>query len=101
MIHNEYGIQSVEAPTLPSMSLKVFRTYFYEPKNGIIVNLSNYVDSYIRKAYYGGDVYSPILEKGYLYDVNSLYPYAMTFDLPVGNPRTIYGFIELEKFLSM
>jgi len=31
-------------------------------------------------------VYNNILDDGYLYDMNSQYPKAMTFDMPGGNP---------------
>ena len=40
------------------------------------MKLDKYVDMDLREAYYGGvvDVYSPLIEDGYYYDVNSLYP---------------------------
>lgn len=41
-----------------------------------------------RESYYGGitEVYKPSLKEGWAYDVNSLYPYAMTKPMPLGKP---------------
>lgn len=42
----------------------------------------------LRTAYFGGnvDVFINKIDKGYLYDMNSQYPIAMLFDMPIGDP---------------
>lgn len=48
------------------------------------------IDTKIRESYLGGivDVYKPHLQgEGYYYDVNSLYPTAMSKSMPVGEPK--------------
>lgn len=63
------------------------------------------MDSKFREAYLGGivDVYRPHLQgSGYCYDVNSLYPAAMSKTMPVGLPSlvnlTMREFIEGDFF---
>lgn len=65
-------------------------------------------DTFIRRGYYGGhvDVYKPVGDNLYYYDVNSLYPYIMqTYPMPSGTPEwksdlkeveldDLFGFIE-------
>lgn len=91
-VNDRYGIDTLKVPTLPSMSMQVFRTCHYNPEKEPITSQNAVIDSNIRKAYYGGavDVYSPIQNNGYLYDVNSLYPQAMTYDLPIGPTKINY-----------
>lgn len=50
----------------------------------------------IKKAFYGGlvDTYNIKGDNLHYYDVNSLYPYAMLQDMPVGVPRYIKGAID-------
>lgn len=84
--------------TLPSMALNVFSTNHYS-SNTPIYNQNSYVDADIRNSYYGGivDVYKPIQENGYYYDINSLYPYAMLSDMPIGLPYKISGKVEINE----
>lgn len=44
--------------------------------------------NFISQAYYGGhtELYKPRVNFGFLYDINSQYPFAMTKEMPVGNP---------------
>jgi len=46
------------------------------------------VEKEIRGAYFGGnvDAYINKMNKGYYYDMNSQYPFAMLNDMPIGNP---------------
>ena len=46
------------------------------------------VEDDIRMSYFGGnvDVLVNEITEGYLYDMNSQYPYAMLNDMPVGDP---------------
>ena len=79
--------------------MNIFRTKFHFED---IANLPKNIDSDIRKSYYGGivDVYKPHLQNGYYYDINSLYPYSMTQDMPIDNPILIKGSIDLDKFFG-
>lgn len=84
-IMNRYKIDIYDCLTLPSIAFKIYRTHFY--LDSVICQSHGFMDSFIRKSYRGGvvDVYKPILENGYYYDVNSLYPYVMSInDMPVG-----------------
>lgn len=86
--------KTVQLPLLNKDSLKVY-------------DLSRSLNNKFREAYLGGivDVYRPYFEgqKGYYYDVNSLYPTAMCRTMPVGIPilQTLnelnpefFGFVE-------
>jgi DNA polymerase type B, organellar and viral len=66
-----------------------------------VYDLSNNLDSLLRKGYYGGivDVYRPYLKgEGYYYDINSLYPTAMCRPMPVGIPTLLN--LTNEEFLN-
>lgn len=64
-----------------TLSLKIFRTNFL--KQDIPV-LKPSQDQFIRKSYFGGatDYYKAFAKKLRYYDVNSLYPFAMTSPMP-------------------
>lgn len=84
-IKNQYYIDIHDCLTLSSLAFRIYRTHFYS--NSSIYQSHGFMDTFIRKSYRGGivDVYKPILEDGYYYDVNSLYPYVMSIsDMPVG-----------------
>jgi len=68
--------------TLPSIALKIFLTKYYNNELALIT--SSKLEDYIRKSYYGGvtEVYKPIGQNLYYYDVNSLYPFALLNPLP-------------------
>ena len=40
------------------------------------------------------------MKDGYLYDINSLYPYAMMQELPIGNPKFINGNFNIDETLK-
>lgn len=97
--------------SLPSLAIKIFLKKFYNFKNGAIENCTGNKEKFIRKSYKGGtvDVFKPIMQNGYHYDINSLYPYVMQeFNYPVGtgtfingcdiNFESFFGFIEVEVF---
>lgn len=71
-----------------SLSLKIFRKHYLKHKIPI---LSEWLDSFIRRAYYGGgvDYYKKYGENLYYYDVNSLYPFAMLKPMPYEKIKTI------------
>ncbi len=59
------------------------------------------MDSTFRETYCGGivDVYRPhLVDKGYYYDVNSLYPTAMCRPMPVGKPTLVH--LTKDEFLE-
>lgn len=91
LIWENYKINIYDNLTLSALAFTIFRTNFYKCEN--IYQSHGFLDEYIRQSYRGGvvDVYRPILEKGYYYDVNSLYPYVMAnFDMPIGKPIKNY-----------
>ncbi len=79
-VYNMFHIDICRSLTLSSLSLKIFLTYYYDENITPITHSEGNIDSFIRRSYKGGivDVYKPILENGYCYDVNSLYPYVMS-----------------------
>ena len=94
--------------TLPGLSLSIFRKNY--PNNYLLIaRLRLREDNFIRKSYFGGrnEIYIPISEHSYYYDINSLYGYIMANnDFPIGRPIKIdilesfnieafYGFCEV------
>lgn len=83
-IFDSYGVDFTYSTTIASLALRVFRTQ-YLGANLIPLTVGRvYKD--IRLAYYGGivDVYKPMGENLFYYDVNSLYPASMLLDMPIG-----------------
>jgi hypothetical protein len=101
-MNDNYGINSLTKVSLPSLTMAIYRTKFYDETITPIVKLNVELDTDIRQSYYGGvvDVYQPYLTNGYYYDINSLYPYAMLRDMPIGQPRVIRGDIKLDEFFG-
>jgi len=109
-IENLYDLDPLNSLTLASLSLKIFRTLFYNDSDYPISHPSGNMDAFIRKSYRGGvvELYRPLMGEGYHYDVNSLYPYVMSQnDMPIGEGRWLtcnndfeinkfYGFLEVE-----
>lgn len=90
-IKQKFNFDITNSLSLSSISFNLFRKNFYDIKKTPIFKNNYEMDSYIRQSYIGGitDVYKPHLINGYTYDINSLYPYAMTKDLPIGKPKFI------------
>lgn len=86
ILQENYNICAEKYCTLPSLSLAIYLKCFYVKE--CIPNLLGVIHKNIRKSYYGGlvDVYKPAVKNGFLYDVNSLYPFVMLNDMPVGAP---------------
>lgn len=86
IVRDRYTVSPESYNTLPAISMAIFQTYFY--KTGNIPNITGMILTNIRKSYYSDivDVFKPHIFGGFLYDVNSLYPYAMLQDMPVGVP---------------
>ena len=77
--------------SIASTSLKVFTSKFL---NEPLFVLNEHIEDFIRRTYYGGrtEVFKKKLSKGYYYDVNSLYPYVMTFEMPSGYYYEVLNF---------
>jgi hypothetical protein len=87
LINEELSTDIVNYLTLSSLAFSIYR-YRYLKENHIQISYQE-MDKFVRESYKGGvvDVYKPLLENGYYYDVNSLYPYVMAnFNMPVGKP---------------
>ena len=73
--------------TTASTAMSVFRQRYLQSN----IWIRHEADYYFRQAYYGGRVEAykiGILPQTYYYDINSLYPYSMTFPLP--NPSKLF-----------
>jgi hypothetical protein len=85
-----YDLESVninDVVSLSSLALKVFLTNYYDVKNKPI-HIPKYTQyKEIKTAYFGGrvEVFKTYGEDLYVYDVNSLYPFVMLMDIPIGN----------------
>ena len=109
-ISKYFGISLISCLTLSSLAFKIFRTHFYDSKQFPIQHLNGNIESFVRQSYRGGivDVYRPVLKNGYLYDVNSLYPYIMSkYEMPLTkinfiadctdlNIDSFFGFLEVD-----
>lgn len=78
-------IDITKLPTISSIAFKIFRTNYLKDKLLPIVKGNAHKD--IRNAYYGGvvEVFKNEGTNLNLYDVTSLYPFAMLNDMPTGN----------------
>lgn len=86
---DQFEVDIVSSMTLSSLSLKIFRTRFYNDIHSRIYIPNTNEDTFIRRGYYGGhtDVYKPYGKDLYYYDINSLYPFIMQgYKLPGGKP---------------
>ena len=88
-----YKVDVTKRPTVASLALTVFRTSFLHKIQSQIPLTIGSVYNNIKQAYYGGivDTYIPFGHNLHYYDVNSLYPYSMLKDMPVGSPTFIEG----------
>ena len=64
--------------------MNVFLKEYYKKSDNIPLIKQKSIYNDIKKSYYGGvtEVYKPYGEKLYLYDVNSLYPFAALNSMP-------------------
>jgi DNA polymerase type B, organellar and viral len=81
-IYNEYGMHIVESLTISGLTMNIFLRNYY--KNNIPLIKQKSVYNNLKKSYYGGitEVYRPYGKGLYLYDVNSLYPFAALNPMP-------------------
>jgi hypothetical protein len=79
------------------------------PKSENIRIIHGAADKFVREGCCNNhvDVYKPVIESGYYYDVNSLYPFAMKKVMPTGvptyvlKPLTFYGFCRATVFVPV
>jgi hypothetical protein len=90
-VYDKWGLCNSKYLSISGLSLKIFMNNYLKDKIENTYKLYNTIDGYknaiLRDSYFGGrtEVYKPYLENGYVYDVNSLYPYVMKeFDYPIG-----------------
>jgi hypothetical protein len=84
-----------------TLSLKIYRSKFQYIN---IPTLKNSIDHFIRKGYFGGgtDYYKQYITNAKSYDINSLYPYAMSKPMPyeIINYHNNMNHIKLENFFG-
>lgn len=94
----------LKCPTIASLSMRIYRTKHYE-KFKLIEDtwVNKAAEEFIRNSYAGGrtEIFRNLLDdKGYHYDINSLYPYVMEINkYPVGNPRFVMEHLSQEDRL--
>ena len=78
-----FKVELINSTTISGLALDIFLKNFYKNKTIPLITDSKVYND-IKKAHYGGqtEVYRPIGENLYYYDVNSLYPYAALQDMP-------------------
>ncbi len=78
-----FNMDLVNSTTISGLALNIFLKKYYKNKTIPLIT-DNKIFKDIKCAYYGGqtEVYRPIGEKLYYYDVNSLYPYVALQDMP-------------------
>lgn len=82
-VYRKFRIQMTQSITIARLALNIFlKDYLGQSKLPLINKESVY--DFVKKGYYGGinEVYRPYIEKGFLYDVNSLYPISAKNALP-------------------
>lgn len=92
-IFDRYKVNIQKYPSLPSVAFAIYRSNFL-PNSNLIPIITGTVYSDIKNAYYGGfvDIYRPFARHVKSYDVNSLYPSAMSkYSMPVGIPQYFEG----------
>ena len=78
---NNYNVDITTIYSTSTLSLKIFRTNFQDTN---IPTLNGNTDHFIRKGYFGGgtDYYKQYITNAKYYDINSLYPFAMSKPMP-------------------
>ncbi|MGG1343888.1 DNA polymerase [Bacillus toyonensis] len=87
----------VKCPTTASLAMRVYKEQYtdsYEIATSTNYNgeWGRFLEDHVRMAYYGGrtEVFTPHIQSGYHYDVNSLYPHVMKIaKFPVGYPELL------------
>jgi len=88
-IFNLYSLNITNYLTAAKLAVGIYTSNFYNNSNDLNIKMiRGNVEKDIRSAYFGGNVNVLInkMDKGFYYDMNSQYPYAMLNDMPIGNP---------------
>lgn len=105
-----FNINITKNITIPSIGLNIYRKNYINDYE--IINTKDYLYDYIKNSYHGGltNIILPKIDEGYIYDINSLYPYVMKEKyMPTGQYKFIYkdfkdiseyfGFIECKIYI--
>lgn len=105
LIYNKFNLNITDYITISSLAISIYTSNFLTKDINIPI-LQSQACNNIREAYYGGrvDVFEPYGENLYYYDVNSLFPFVILNDIPVGNPKyttnpnlnELFGFVYAE-----
>ena len=105
IIYSNYRLNITYFITISALSIAIFRSNFLDDKT-FLPRTKGSLDDAIRSAYYGGrcEIFKPYGYNLNAYDFNSLYPYGMLQDLPVGQPiyslikdlSKIFGFVKVK-----
>jgi hypothetical protein len=97
----EYGVDITTVLSTSTLSLKIFRLKYLKHN---IPTLKGSLDNFIRKGYFGGaiDYYKALANNVKYYDVNSLYPFAMSNPMPFEMIRYYHSmrFVKLNDFFG-
>lgn len=97
--NKEFNISLISSLTTASLALTFYKIS-YKTCFRNIKQTKDLEDFFVRKSYFGGlcNVYYPDIKDGYHYDVNSLYPYIMSFKkMPIGFGEWIYKIESIEE----
>lgn len=101
--YNRYSINISNCPTISSLTTRIFSTNFNKIKDKSKkfhrIGISRIVGKYyniFKRFMRGGraEVFKPIIENGIILDVNSMYPFMMNEDLPIGSPTYFKGYYD-------
>lgn len=105
IVFSNYRINITSLTTIASLSFKIIRSNYLK-NDKLLGKCRGELEYAIRESYFGGrcEVFKPYGYNLLSYDFNSLYPFAMMMDLPVGQPTfslvqdlsKIFGFIKVE-----
>lgn len=98
LIKKEYNLDVGRSVSISALAFRIFRAIYYkEELNVKIIHGNVYKD--IKRGFFGGktEVYERKGKNLYYYDVNSLYPFSMLKDMPVGNPTLRYFKIPVDS----
>lgn len=113
LVFAKYSLNVTKFISISSLSLNLFLTYFYKGNIPLVTGLTKKI---VRKAYIGGivDIYKPYGQNLVCYDVNSLYPFAMTNNkYPIGNANFtlnqdldsifgfVYAYVEMDQYIHI
>ena len=105
IVYSNYRLNIKSHITISSLAIAILRSNFLKDKK-LLPRSKGSLENAIRSAYFGGrsEVNKSVGYNLMAYDFNSLYPYAMFQDLPVGQPTftlikdlsKIFGFVKVK-----